>query len=124
VGVGVVVPPVWLVGLIWAYIPPRSGPGAAVVYGQVASQAFKDVEVALTNERSLRDQETQTSSALRDTQNALNFSIVKYKIDQTDLSPILQMQYMVVGTQMESASVQYDLIANRINLFLALGGAI
>jgi len=96
---------------------------ALALYGQAALQAFKEVEVALTNERNLRDENEQAAEAMKDSQEALNLALVKYNVGQTDLSPVLQIQYMTVGTQMASASVQYELIANRVSLYLALGGS-
>jgi multidrug efflux system outer membrane protein len=117
--------PIYTAGLLQAQvkIADENQKEALLLYGQTALQAFKDVEVTLTNEKNLRDEETQAATALKDTQNALDLALVKYRIGQTDLSPVLQIEYMVIGTQMASASVQYDLIANRINLYLALGGS-
>ena len=117
--------PIYTAGLLQAQvkIADENQKEALLLYGQTALQAFKDVEVTLTNEKNLRDEETQAATALKDTQNALDLALVKYRIGQTDLSPVLQIEYMVIGTQMARASVQYDLIANRINLYLALGGS-
>lgn len=56
----------------------------------------------------MRDEEKQASDALKDTQSALDLALIKYQIGQTDLSPVLQIEYMVMATQMASASVRYD----------------
>jgi outer membrane protein TolC len=60
---------------------------------------------------------------LKSTEDALTLARVKYDIGQTDLSPVLQLENVVSATQMASTAVEHELIANRINLYLALGGA-
>lgn len=95
---------------------------ALAFYGQTLLQAFDDVEVTLTNERYLREQKQQANEALVSIQDALTLGRVKYAVGQTDLSPVLQLENGVLGTQTEDAYIQYELIANRISLYLALGG--
>ena len=64
------------------------------------------------------------TGALKSPEDALNLAVVKYKIGQTDLSPVLELENLVSATQMANTSyVQHELLANRINLYLALGGA-
>jgi outer membrane protein TolC len=60
--------------------------------------------------------------ALKGTEDALELAKVKYNVGQTDLSPVLQLEDVVSTVQMASIYVQQQLIANRINLYLALGG--
>jgi outer membrane protein TolC len=47
---------------------------------------------------------------------------VKYDVGQTDLSPVLQLESVVLATQTAETYLRYELIANRIDLYLALGG--
>jgi outer membrane protein TolC len=54
---------------------------------------------------------------------ASSLAKVKYNVGQTDLSPVLQLENVVSSTQMASTYLQQQLIANRINLYLALGGS-
>jgi len=96
---------------------------ALALYGQTLLQAFDDVEVTLTNERYLKDQEKDATEALKSTEDALNLGKVKYDIGQTDLSPVLQLESVVLATQTAETYLQYELIANRIDLYLALGGS-
>jgi multidrug efflux system outer membrane protein len=86
-------------------------------------QSFDDVEVTLTNERYLKDEQKDATDALKSTEDALGLARVKYDIGQTDLSPVLQLENVVSAAQMASAAVEHELIANRINIYLALGGA-
>jgi outer membrane protein TolC len=53
----------------------------------------------------------------------LSLAKVKYNVGQTDLSPVLQLENLLTATQMATTYVQQELIANRINLYLALGGS-
>ena len=95
---------------------------ALEIYGQTVLQAFDDVEVTLTNERYLKDQEKDATEALKSTEDALSLGRVKYEVGQTDLSPVLQLENVVLATQTADTYLQYELLANRINLYLALGG--
>jgi NodT family efflux transporter outer membrane factor (OMF) lipoprotein len=95
---------------------------ALAFYGQTLLQAFDDVEVTLTNERYLKEQKRQANEALTSIQDALTLGKVKYTVGQTDLSPVLQLENGVLGTQTVDTYIQYELIANRISLYLALGG--
>jgi len=71
----------------------------------------------------LEDQQKDATVVLESIQNALSLAEVKYRVGQTDLSPVLQLENVVSPTRMASTSIQQELIANRINLYLALGGA-
>ena len=104
-------------------IADQNQKAALAHYGQTALQAFDDVEVTLTNERYMKDEEKEATDALKDTEDALRLATVKYNVGQTDLSPVLQLENVVSTTQMAQTYVQQELIANRINLYLALGGA-
>lgn len=87
------------------------------------SPPTEDVEVTLTDEHYLKDEEKDAIGALKDTEDALALAKTKYTVGQTDLSPVLQLEDLVTETQMASTYVQQELIANRINLYLALGGS-
>ena len=95
---------------------------ALAFYGQTLLQAFNDVEVTLTNERYLKDQKQEANEALTSMQCALTLGKVKYTIGQTDLSPVLQLENGSWKLKMVDTYLQYELIANRISLYLALGG--
>ena len=104
-------------------IADQNQQAALLHYGQTALKAFDDVEVTLTNERYLKDEQKDATDALKSTEDALSLARVKYNIGQTDLSPVLQLENVVSATEMANTYVQHELIANRINLYLALGGA-
>ncbi len=117
--------PLYTAGLLQAKVnvANENQKAALALYGQAALQAFDDVEVTLTNEIYLKDENKDAADTLKSTEDALALGQVKYAVGQTDISPVLQLQNVVLATQVDSTYVQYELIANRINLYLALGGS-
>jgi outer membrane protein, multidrug efflux system len=122
---GNVLAPIYTGGYLQAQvkIADQNQKAARAHYGQTVLQSLDDVEVALTNERYLKDEQKDATDALKSTEDALSLAKIKYNVGQTDLSPVLQLENVVSSIQMASTSVQQQLIANRINLYLALGGA-
>jgi NodT family efflux transporter outer membrane factor (OMF) lipoprotein len=116
--------PIYTGGLLQARVKTadENQKAALALYGQTILQACDDVEVTLTNERYLKDEAKDAQGALNSIQDALTLGRVKYDVGQTDLSPVLQLENVVLGTEMATTAIQYDLIANRIDLYLALGG--
>ncbi len=95
---------------------------ALFIYGQTALQAFAEVEITLTNERSLREQQQDYDAVLKNISRALELEKTKYEVGQVDLGPVLSLQGAELGARMATAGVQYQLLANRIDIHLALGG--
>jgi multidrug efflux system outer membrane protein len=120
-----VLAPIYTGGYLQAQvkIADQNQKAALSLFGQTVLQAFDDVEVTLTNERYLKDEQKDAAYALKSTEDALSLAKVKYNIGQTDLSPVLQLENVVSSTQMATIFLQQQLIANRINLYLALGGS-
>jgi len=120
-----VLAPIYTGGYLQAQvkIADQNQKAALALFGQTVLQAFDDVEVTLTNERYLKDEQKAATDALKSTEDALSLAKVKYNIGQTDLSPVLQLENIVSSMQMANTFVQQQLIANRINIYLALGGA-
>jgi outer membrane protein, multidrug efflux system len=96
---------------------------ALALYGQTALQAFGEVEVSLSNERFLREEKQDADTVLKNAEQALGVEQTKYRVGQVDLGPVLQLQAAELGAKTAVAQVQYELLANRINLHLALGGS-
>ena len=95
---------------------------ALALYGQTALQAFGEVEVSLSNERFLREEKQDVDAVLKNIEQALGVEQTKYRVGQVDLDPVLQLQAAELGAKTAVTEVQYELLANRINLHLALGG--
>jgi len=95
---------------------------ALALYGQTALQAFGEVEVTLSNERFLREEKQDFDAVLKNIEQALGVEQTKHRVGQVDLDPVLQLQAAELGAKTAVTEVQYELLANRINLHLALGG--
>lgn len=95
---------------------------ALALYGQTALQAFAEVEVALTNEIYLREQQQSMDGVLKNITTTLDIEKTKYQVGQVDLSPVLQLEAAQLGAKAATTQIQYQLLANRLNLHLALGG--
>ena len=95
---------------------------ALAVYGETILEAFDEVEAALGNERYLREQQQELGNALHNISRALALERTKYEVGQVDLGPVLQLQAAELGAKAATTQVEYQLLANRINLHLALGG--
>jgi outer membrane protein TolC len=85
--------------------------------------AFREVEVALTNEALLAAYLMFEQDALQDRAEAVRIATLKYKAGATDLLPVLQLQTDQIATQVELIKARNAQLANRINLHLALGGS-
>ena len=95
---------------------------ALAMYGQTALQAFGEVEVTLTNERFLKEEAQDYAGVLQNVTRTLDIERTKYHVGQVDLDPVLQLQADQLGAKAVNTEIQYELLANRLNLHLALGG--
>jgi multidrug efflux system outer membrane protein len=96
---------------------------ALAAYGSAALNAFREVEIALTNEALLAEYLKYEQGALHDRTEAVRIATLKYKAGATDLLPVLQLQTDQIATQAELIKARNAQLANRINLHLALGGS-
>ena len=84
--------------------------------------AFREVEIALTNEALLVEYLKYEQDALHDRTEAVRIGTLKYKAGATDLLSVLQLQTDQIATQVELIKARDAQLVNRINLHLALGG--
>jgi multidrug efflux system outer membrane protein len=96
---------------------------ALAAYGSAALNAFREVEIALTNEALLSEYLNYEQDALHDREEAVRIATLKYKAGATDLLSVLQLQTDEIATQAELIKARNAQLANRINLHLALGGS-
>lgn len=96
---------------------------ALAAYGSAALNAFREVEIALTNEALLAEYVKYEQKALNDRAEAVRIATLKYKAGATDLLSVLQLQTDQIATQVELIKARNAQLANRINLHLALGGS-
>ena len=96
---------------------------ALEAYGSAALNAFREVEIALTNEALLAEYLKYQQGALHDRAEAVRIATVKYQAGATDLLSVLQLQTDEIATQAELIKARNAQLANRINLHLELGGS-
>ncbi len=91
-------------------------------YVQTALKAFGDVENALSSEYALADREQILTSAVTDSQRALDLAEMRYRIGSGDLRQVEQQQLAYQSSRMNLLRVQSERLVQRVNLHLALGG--
>jgi multidrug efflux system outer membrane protein len=96
---------------------------ALAAYGSAALNAFREVEIALTNEALLAEYLKYEQNALHDRAEAVRIATLKYKAGATDLLSVLQLQTDQIATEAELIKARNAQLTNRINLHLALGGS-
>lgn len=96
---------------------------ALMLYAQTILNAFGDVEINLTNERLLKEQQQQLDEMLKAAEDGLRIAKVQYETGAIDLQPVLQAEGAVLGARTGVTGVQLARLGTRINLHLALGGS-
>ncbi len=91
-------------------------------FAHTAMMAFMQVETALSNEQNLIAQNNTVGLALTANQKNLQLMKIRYRVGQIAESDVLQQQITVIQNQSDLATIQSQLLLNRIDLYLALGG--
>lgn len=92
------------------------------MYKKAALSAFAEVESALTNESILRKREKSLNEAYAHAKQAAKIESEKYKLGSSGILAMQETINRVIAAEKELLYVQYDLLVQRINLYLALGG--
>jgi NodT family efflux transporter outer membrane factor (OMF) lipoprotein len=92
-------------------------------YGASVLNAFREVEVALTNETLLAARLQYQQATLQDRTEAVRIATLKYKSGAVDMLSVLQLQTDQIDSEVEILKSRYAQLSNRINLHLALGGS-
>jgi outer membrane protein, multidrug efflux system len=95
---------------------------AVAEYGGVALAAFGDVENALTGEFILAKREPLLAAAVADNERAVSLSETQYRVGKIDLRDVKAQQVDLYQARMQFLRLQSERIAQRVNLYLALGG--
>jgi NodT family efflux transporter outer membrane factor (OMF) lipoprotein len=91
-------------------------------YATVALTAFREVAVALNNERVLAEQLQYQNQALANRAEAVRIATVRYRAGALALQPVLQLQADQLATEAGIIRLRDAQLANRVTLHLALGG--
>lgn len=95
---------------------------AVAQYGSAALTAFSDVENALTGEFTLAQREPLLAAAVQENERALKLSENQYRVGMIDLRDVQTQQIDLYQARMDLLRLQGERVAQRVNLYLALGG--
>ncbi|MDP1772688.1 MAG: efflux transporter outer membrane subunit [Methylobacter sp.] len=93
-------------------------------YQSVALNAFREVEQALAAEQWLREQEHALKEAVEQTQASRKLAVYSYRQGLIEILTLLDSYRSTLNAQSAHLSVQRQLLSNRIDLYLALGGGV
>lgn len=93
-------------------------------YQDVALNAFREVEQALAAEEWLREQEKVLREAVEQTRASHELALYYYRLGFIQILTLLDSYRSNLNAQSAHLSVQRQLLNNRINLYLALGGSV
>ena len=97
---------------------------ALAAYAGVGLRAFGEVENALTNEIVARDREQILAQTMADNQRAFEIVRTQFDVGKTDLRFVSQRQLALNATKSSIIRMQAEQRVQRVNLHLALGGAL
>ena len=117
--------PLFQGGAIEAQIAYQNAEAQAALanYGKVVLAAFNDVENALNGETTLRDRITQLQIQLDQQKRVMKSTESEFQIGRVDQRQIHQQRIKTNNTDISWRQGQADALAQRINLYLALGGS-
>lgn len=91
-------------------------------YAQTALEAFGQVETALANEQLLRVRAKELAEAASQSTAALALAEERYRSGLEDFVTVMEAQRRAFENESQLLAVRRELMANRIDLHLALGG--
>lgn len=92
------------------------------IYKNTALNAFREVEQALAAEEWLRQQEAALKKAVEQTEASQKLAVYSYRNGLIGILTLLDSYRSTLNAQSAHLSVTRQLLSNRINLYLALGG--
>jgi len=93
-------------------------------YRSTALNAFREVEQALAAEQWLRAQERALQEAVEQTRASRKLAVTSYQQGLIEILTLLDSYRSTLNAQSAHLTVQRQLLSNRIDLYLALGGGV
>ncbi|MDP2097877.1 MAG: efflux transporter outer membrane subunit [Methylobacter sp.] len=93
-------------------------------YQSTALNAFREVEQTLAAEQWLREEEQALKEAVEQTQASRKLAVYSYRQGLIEILTLLDSYRSTLNAQSAHLSVQRQLLSNRIDLYLALGGGV
>jgi NodT family efflux transporter outer membrane factor (OMF) lipoprotein len=94
------------------------------LYKNTALNAFREVEQVLAADEWLREQEKALRHAVEQTEASRKLAIYSYQLGIIEILTLLDSYRSTLNAQSAHISVKRQLLTNRINLYLALGGGV
>ena len=93
-------------------------------YQSIALNAFREVEQTLNAESQLREQEQALREAVNQTEASRKLAVYSYQQGLIEILTLLDSYRSTFNAQSSHLRIKRQLLNNRINLYLALGGAV
>ncbi|WP_292987632.1 efflux transporter outer membrane subunit [Nitrosomonas sp.] len=93
-------------------------------YQSIVLNAFREVEQALAAEEWLREQERVLREAVEQTEASQELALYSYRHGFIQILTLLDSYRSTFNAQSAHLAVKQQLLSNRINLYLALGGGV
>jgi len=118
--------PIYQGGALRAQVEIRSAEQKQAVaeYARAGQRAFSEVESALGTEAILRQRDAILATAISDNEEALRLARVQYQVGSVDLRTVEQSQLALYAARTSRLRVLGEQLAQRANLYLALGGGV
>jgi NodT family efflux transporter outer membrane factor (OMF) lipoprotein len=118
------VAPIFQGGALQAQVDIRTAEQkqAVAAYASAGLRAFGEVENALSAEFALRDRLTFLDATVRDNERALELARVQFRVGIADQRTVEQRLISLYAARTTRLQVQGQQLAQRVNLYLALGG--
>ena len=116
--------PIYQGGALRAQVDIRTAEQKEAVanYARIAQRSFSDVENALAAENALRDRDAILGANITDNARALELVQIQFRVGSADLRAVEQRQLALYTARTTRLRVQSEQLAQRVNLYLALGG--
>lgn len=116
--------PIYQGGALRAQVEIRTAEQKQAVaeYARMGQKAFSEVEGAIGAESALRERDAILEATVQDGEEALRLAQTQYRVGSADLSAVAQSELMLLLARTSRLRVQSEQLAQRANLYLALGG--
>jgi outer membrane protein, multidrug efflux system len=117
--------PIYQGGTLRAQVDIRTAEQKEAVanYARIAQNSFAEVENALAAENALRDRDAILDANITDNARALELVRIQFRVGSADQRAVEQRQLALYTAQTSRLRVQSERLAQRVNLYLALGGS-
>jgi outer membrane protein, multidrug efflux system len=116
--------PIYQGGTLRAQVDIRTAEQKEAVanYARIAQNSFAEVENALAAENALRDRDAILDANITDNARALELVRIQFRVGSADQRAVEQRQLALYSAQTTRLQVRAERLAQRVNLYLALGG--